>query len=244
MSVITAEPDRDRAVAELRRAAPRGARREHHAGLRPRHQRDEPRRHRHARHRPARAARRPQPVSGLLRLRHVGLPAGQPERDQADRSDPRAGVGGLGRQRAQRRRQRDHQVAARDAGHERRARLRHVRPRPDGEDCRLAVVRERHARGGDQRSLGVQALGRRLLAGRALAADRRDPLRRSATSAAGTRGVIPGVRRTRARRSRSSTRASTTTSRTDASCRSRAASPAPTASCTPASARSTSTAAR
>ena len=67
----------------------------------------------------ARAARRPQPLSGLLRLRDVGLPAGEPERDQADRSDPRAGVGGLGRQRAQRRRQRDHQVAARDAGDER-----------------------------------------------------------------------------------------------------------------------------
>ena len=102
--------------------------REHHAGLGARHQRHEPRRDRHARDRPARAARRPQPLSGLLRLRDVGLPAGEPERDQADRSHPRPGVGGLGRQRAQRRRQRDHQVAARDAGDERDARLRRLRP--------------------------------------------------------------------------------------------------------------------
>ena len=41
-------------------------------------------RHRHAGDRAARAARRPQPLPGLLRVRHVGLPAGQPERDQAD----------------------------------------------------------------------------------------------------------------------------------------------------------------
>ena len=38
---------------------------------------------------------------------------------------------------------------------------------------RLAGLRQRHARAGDQRSLGVQAVGRRLLAGRAAAADRR-----------------------------------------------------------------------
>ena len=35
-----------------------------------------------------------------------------PVRDQTDRSDPRTGLGGVGRQRAHRRRQRDHQVAA------------------------------------------------------------------------------------------------------------------------------------
>jgi outer membrane receptor protein involved in Fe transport len=49
---------------------------------------------------------------------------------------------------------------------------------------------------------------------------------------------------TPARPSRNSTPASTTTTRTAASCRSRAASPVPTASCTPASVPSTSTAAR
>ena len=38
-------------------------------------------------------------------------------RDQADRGHPRPGVGHLGRQRPERRRQRHHQVAARDAGH-------------------------------------------------------------------------------------------------------------------------------
>ena len=44
------------------------------------------RRHRHAVDRHARAARRPQPLPGLLRVRDVGLPAGEPERDQAGRS--------------------------------------------------------------------------------------------------------------------------------------------------------------
>ena len=58
--------------------------------------------------------------------------------------------------------------------------------------------------------------------------------------------ALASIRRlpTTARRSRSSTRASTTTTRTGASSHSRAASPAPTASCTPASVRSTSTADR
>ena len=61
----------------------------------------------------------------------------------------------------------------------------------------------------------------------------------------GTGTQYPDLRQHRARRSRSSTGASTTTSPTASrsSC-SRAASPAPTASCTAASARSTSTAAR
>ena len=40
------------------------------------------------------------------------------ERGEADRSHPRTGIGGLGRQRALRRRQRHHEVAARDAGHD------------------------------------------------------------------------------------------------------------------------------
>ena len=54
---------------------------------------------------------------------------------------------------------------------------------------RLALLLQRHARAGDQRSLGVQALGRRLLAGRAAAADRRHPrLARART--------VPGLRNT------------------------------------------------
>ena len=65
-------------------------------------------------------------LPGLLRLRGLGLPAGQPVRDQADRSDPRPGVGGVGRQRAHRRRQRHHQVAAR-AGRREPARVRPAR---------------------------------------------------------------------------------------------------------------------
>ena len=119
MSVITGATIENAPSQNFARAAAQRSRREHHAGLGARHQRHQPRRDRHARDRPAGAARRPQPLSGLLRLRDVGLPAGEPERGQADRSDPRAGLRGLGRQRALRRRQRDHQVAARDAGHQR-----------------------------------------------------------------------------------------------------------------------------
>ena len=170
---------------------------------------------------------------------------GQPQRDQADRSDPRAGVGGVGRQRAQRRRQRDHQVAARDAGHQRDRSASAAFDRADGgaTPARSGLL-QRHARAGDQRSLVVQALGRRLLAGSAargrpgtIPCDR-------AEVCAGRAGTYPAftnqgtdaaeVRRPRRLRLR----------RTAASCRSRAARAAPTASCTPASARSTSTAAR
>ncbi len=104
MTVIGAEQDRERDVAELRGAPADRARPEHHPGLGARHQRDEPGAHRHARHRPARGARRAQPVSGLLRVRDVGLPAGESQRDQADRSHPRPGLGRVGRERRVRRR--------------------------------------------------------------------------------------------------------------------------------------------
>ncbi len=241
MSVITSQTIETAPVGKLCRAAADDPRRQHHAGLGSRHQRDQPRGDRHAGHRPAGAARRPQPLSGFLRLRDVGFPAGELQRGQAGRGDPRAGVGGLGRQRALRRRQRHHQVAARDAGHQRDVRLRWLRSARARTRARSGT--QRHARGSAERSLGVQAVGRRLLAGCAGAADRADSLRHSV----GLHGARPrSIRRlpTRARRSRSSTRASTTTTRTAASSRSRAASPAPTASCTPASVRSTSTAAR
>ena len=119
MSVITGVTHRERADPEFRRAAAQRSRSQRHAGLGARHQRHQPRRDRHAGDRAAGAARRPESLSGLLRLRDVGLPAGEPERGEADRSDSRAGLSGLGRQRAIRRRQRDHQVAARDAGHHR-----------------------------------------------------------------------------------------------------------------------------
>ena len=62
------------------------------------------------------ARRRPQHLPRLLRVHRVGLPAGEPGRDQADRGHPRPGLGHLGRQRAQRRRERHHQDAARDPG--------------------------------------------------------------------------------------------------------------------------------
>ena len=82
------------------------------------------------------------------------------------------GVRRVGRQRALRRRQRHHAS--------RRARCRARAPRSGfgtlREDQRrgqrIALVRERHALAGDQRSVGVQAVGRRLFAGSALAPDR------------------------------------------------------------------------
>ena len=242
--MISARRDPERAVAELRRAAAHGSRREHHAGLRARHQRHEPRRHRHAGDRPAGAARRPQPLPGLLRLRDVGLPAGEPERDQADRGDPRTGVGRLGRQRAERRGQRDHQVAARDAGDDGSDRLRRVRSRADAArtPASLWYVSGTHA----------QAVNDRWAYKLSAGGYSQDPLARpTGTDPVRSPDVCPPAHaarirrsRTRARRSRSSTR------RVDydyagrrASCRSRAASPAPKASCTPASGRSTSTAA-
>ena len=211
MTVIGARTIESATVAEFRGAAAVRPRPEHHPGVGARHQRDEPGAHRHARDRPARAARRPQPVSGLLRVRDVGLPAGQPERDQADRSHPRAGVRRVGRQRRLRRDQRDHQVAARDAGHDARrsASARSTRTGSERMPGSLWYF-ERHARAGDQRSLGVQAVGGRLLAGCAVAADRHHP------RLAATGHAVSGRSRTPARRSRSSTAGSTTTTRTAA----------------------------
>ena len=129
MSVITGDDDRERADRRTSPSCCAAFPGQRHAGLGTGHQRHQPRRDRHAGDRAAGAARRPQPLPGLLRLRDVGLPAGEPERGEADRGHPRAGVGGLGRQRVLRRRQRDHQVAARDAGHQRGRRVRRLRPR-------------------------------------------------------------------------------------------------------------------
>ena len=69
-----------------------------------------------------------------------------------------------------------HQVAARDAGHERARSASALFDRSVNDndaDGGIARLLQRHARAGDQRSLGVQAVGRRLLAGSAAAADRR-----------------------------------------------------------------------
>ena len=232
---------RDGVVAEFCRAAASPSGRQHHAGVRARHQRHEPRRNRHARHGTAGDARRPQPLPGLLRLRDVGLPAGQLQRGQAGRSDPRAGLGGLGRECALRRGERDQQVAARDAGHAWHVRVRRLRSarRRRG----IALVRQRDLGGRAERTMVVQALGRRLLAGRLRASDRAHPLRSRGGLHRPDR-QLSGASPTRGRRSRSSTRGWTTTTRTERSCRSPAASPAPTASCIPASVPSTSRAVR
>ena len=200
-------------------------------------------RHRHARDRAARAARRPQPLPGLLRLRDVGLPAGQPERDQADRSHPRAGVGGLGRQRAQRRRQRDHASRrARCRARARRFGLGGVRRGPTARTpASLWYVSGTHA----------QAVNDRWAFKLSAGGYSQDPLSRpTGTIPVRSAEVCTGAARTyprvhehrhhpaevrRPRRLRLPGRRE--------ACRSPAASPAPTASCTPASARSTSTAA-
>ena len=55
-----------------------------------------------------------------------------------------------------------------------------------------SVVRQRDARAGDQRPMGVQAFGRRFLAGSVLTPDRRDPVRPRLKSAAGPRASYPG----------------------------------------------------
>ena len=109
---------------------------------------------------------------------------------------------------------------------------------------RHALLHQRHARAGGQRSRRVQDLGRRLHAGSVWPADRHHPVR-----------PRRGLRRRRARHYPAFTNQGTTQPKFDARVdydyadgqqadRSRAASPAPTASCTPASGPSTSTAAR
>ena len=103
-----------------------------------------------------------------------------------------------------------------------------LRSRQTATDCRARswYVSGTHAAAiNDRWAYKLSAGG--VLAGRALATDRRDPLRLQ-RRVQRTAGVVPGFA-TRAARSRSSTPASTTTSPTAASCRSRAASPAPTA---------------
>ena len=180
-------------------------------------------------------------LPGFLRVRDVGLSPGELQRGQADRGHPRPRVRRLGRQRPLRRRQRDQQDAERAEGHERDIRVRRVRPA--GRRRGVALVRQRHPRRRAERSLVLQALGRRVFTGCAGAADREDSVRHSGR-VHGHDQQLSSVREHRARRSRSSMRVSTTTTRTDGRCRSRAESRAPTASCTPASARSTSTAGR
>ena len=109
---------REHAGAELRRPAARAARRERDPAVGARRQRHQPPGHVDAHQLAARPARRPLDLPRLLRPRALGLPAGEHVRHPADRGDPRAGVGGVGRQRAHRRRQRDHQDAAAGAGHD------------------------------------------------------------------------------------------------------------------------------
>ena len=132
VSVVTADVIAVDAGHQLRRAAALGAGRQPVADLGARLQHHDARRHVDAGHLDAGAARRPQPLSRLLRLRGLGPAAGQSERAAADRSDPRAGVRGVGRQRHERRRQLHLEDAARAERQQRDDHLRHVRPRHRG----------------------------------------------------------------------------------------------------------------
>ena len=171
------------------------------------------------------AARRPLDLPRLLRPHSLGLRADEPDRHQADRSGPRSRVGRLGRERAHRRRQHHHQVAARDGGHDQRDVQRGVfrsRRRFDGGQGRgRDVRRRRHHLAGAERALVVSSQCRILQLRSLPAAGRKDSgHRRSARSDRQEHGrrrvVIRPMRRrasgrafrTAARASRSSTCAS------------------------------------
>ena len=179
------------------------------------------------------AARRPQPLSRLLRLRRLGPAAGQSERAEADRSDPRPGVGGVGRQRHERRRQLHLEDAARAERQQRHADVRHVRPR----HRRRPAAGQRHA----VRHQRARTRARSTIAGPTRsrpAATRRIRSRVRPAPFQRHRHAVSDVREQRhdaaeVRRARRLRR-----SRTTSWC-SPAATRAPTASSTPASGRST-----
>ena len=114
--------DRGLARAELRRPAAVGPRPERHPDVGARHQHHEPAGNVHAVQLAARAARRAVHLPGLLRADPLGLRSVQPLRHQADRGRARPGLGGVGRQRADRRGEHHHQDAARGAGRKRHPR--------------------------------------------------------------------------------------------------------------------------
>ena len=188
-------------------------------------------------HLAAGADRRPQPLPRFLRLRRVGFPADEPQRDPADRGDPRAGVGGVGRQRAERGRQL-HLEDARASWPATAPRIgvgtfdRDVTGRHGAETGALCTVNA-HARARGQRSLGRTRCRRGSTRPDAYcAADRHHRRRRRhAVSVVRQHGHEPAE----VRRAASTTTAPTATT----SCRSPAATPAPRASSTPASGRST-----
>ena len=153
---------RELAGHQLRRAAALGAGHEPDPDLGPRLQHQHARRHLHAGHLAAGAHRRPQPLPRLLRLRRLGLPAGQPQRGAADRGDPRTGVGHLGRQRAVGRGQLHHQDPARAGRQQLHGRRRHLRARGQRQRPRQRrdVVHQRDDGGGGQRPLVLQVVGR------------------------------------------------------------------------------------
>ena len=86
---------------------------ERRAGVGTRHQHHDTRRDVDAVDLAAGAGRRPKRVSRFLRHGDVGPRADQSRRNPANRGHSRSGIGDLGRQRHERRRQRDHQIAAR-----------------------------------------------------------------------------------------------------------------------------------
>ena len=156
--------------------------------------------------------------------------ADEPERHQADRSHSRSGVGGLGRQRADRRRQHHHEVAARGAGHGGDVHAAASSSRDAGSSAGQGAGglfgANAHVRGRAQRHVVVPRVGGLLQLRRVSAADRSrfrsSPIRAIPSADRRRRGVSGRRRRCRSARrsrtaapaSRSSTRASIRSSRT------------------------------
>ena len=167
----------EHAGAELRRSAARRAGRQRDPDVGARHQPHQPAGDLDAVQLGARARRRTIGLPRFLRSRALGLRADQSRRRQAGRGDPRAGVGGVGRQRADRRRQHHHQVAARAEGRDGGAERRRLQPR-----CRVRrrqgtgrdLRRERDLRRRAEQYLVVPRVGRLLQLRRLSAADRTD----------------------------------------------------------------------
>ena len=190
----------------------------------------------------ARLGRRSLGLPRLLRARALGPRAvSELRRDQADRGGARSGLGRVGGERGERRRQHHHQDAARERGPRARAERRAVQPRrglAQGRRRRLPVERQLLLRARHQRQLVLPAERRLLPVRPVLPPDRHDPARLSPVRSGSLshrerrdrrreafRSVAPPTRptgissassRTRAPSSRRSGCASTRSSRTGA----------------------------
>ena len=131
--------------------------------------------------RSARPSRRPFGLPRLFRLRHVGLPAGEFQRDLKQIEVIRGPASAVWGANAMTGVVNVITKSPRELAAERRHvaddRLRRLRPQRPGRGPRhrLAVLRQRLARAGGERPLGLQAVGRLLHPGSAAAAGRHHP---------------------------------------------------------------------